>query len=457
MTRRLRCVLVLALLGLLQFVAPAASFAEDEVLFWNRVAVRAMQVNTPAGPGGVPAAVPPVPGALQPRVLAIVHIAMFDALNGIERRYEPVHVDAQAPRGTSRRAAVVQAAYTALVGLFPRQAELGNFEADLGTSLAGLGPESANENSESIGRGRAWGATVAAQILAWAATDRVFPLTTYPGKPSPGPGDWRPTPRPNPTPPPAELPGLPGQFLSLASARPFVLPDPPLAFRAVGPVSLTSAVYTQDLNDIKAVGARASATRTADQTQSALFWAGAAASAWNRLAASAAEQRNTTLSQNARLFAILNMAAHDALIVAWDAKYHFDFWRPITAIRLADTDGNPNTAPQTDWVPLIATPAYPDYYSGHQSISGPSAAILTAYFGDSMPVETTSEALPGVTRSWANFEAARQDAMMARVWGGLHFLFTMTDTRDNASAIGLYVLEHAAQPLNGQRVGQLSK
>ena len=457
MTGRHRSVLVLALVGVLHFVVPATSSAEDEVLFWNAVAVRAMQVNTPAGPGGVPAAVPPVAGALQPRVLAIVHVAMFDALNGIERRYEPVHVGADAPRGASARAAVVQAAYAALVGLFPRQAELGNFEADLETSLAGIGPDDALENSESIQRGRAWGASVAAQILAWAATDRVFPLTTYPGKPSPGPGDWRPTPRPNPTPPPAELAGLPGQFLSLASGRPFVLPDPPIAFRPVGPVALTSAVYTQDFNDIKADGARVSATRTADQTQSALFWAGAAASVWNRLAASAARQRNTTLSQNARLFAILNMAAHDALIVAWEAKYHFDFWRPITAIRLADTDGNPNTAPQADWVSLVVNPAYPDYYSGHQSISGSAAAILTAYFGDSMPVESTSEGLPGVTRSWANFAAAGHDAMMARVWGGIHFLFTMTDTRDNAAAIGLYVLEHAAQPLNGQRVGQLSK
>ena len=456
MSWRPRRVLVLALLGLLQLVAPAASSAEDEVLYWNAVGVRAMN-GVPAGPGGVPAAIPAVGGALQPRVLSIMHVAIFDAVNGIERRYEPIHVTETAPRGASKRAAAVQAAYTALSRLFPAHQARGLFEADLETSLAGIVSEEGLENSESISRGREWGAHVANAVVAFADTDRVFPLTTYPGTPSPGPGVWRPTPRPNPTPPPTELAGLPGQFLSLASGRPWVLADPPTAWRPVGPVALTSAIYTQDLNDIKAIGSRVSATRTPAQTQSALFWAGAAASVWNRAAVNAARARNTTLSQNARLFAILNMAGHDALIVAWEAKYREDFWRPITAIRLADTDGNPNTVPDPAWVPLVVTPPYPDYYSGHQSISGSAAPILTAFFGDSMPMEAFSEGLPGVVLTWPNFDAARHDAMMARVWGGIHFLFTMTDTRDNAARIALYVLEHVAQPLNGQRVGQLSK
>ena len=431
--------------------------ADDEVLFWNAVGVRAMN-GVPAGPGGVPAAIPAVAGAFQPRVLAIMHVAIFDAVNGIERRYEPIYVTETAPRGASKRAAAVQSAYTALSRLFPDHQARGLFEADLETSLAGIVSEDGLENSQSISRGREWGAHVANAVVAFANTDGVFPLTTFTPDPSTlGPGVWRPTPRPNPTPPPTELAGLPGQFLSLASGRPWVLPDPPTAWRPVGPVALTSTIYTQDFNDIKAVGARVSATRTPAQTQSALFWAGAAASIWNRTAVNAARARNTTLSQNARLLAILNMAGHDALIVAWEAKYHFSFWRPITAIRLADTDGNPLTTADAAWVPLVTTPAYPDYYSGHQSISGSAAAILTAYFGDDMPVEAFSEGLPGVTLTWPNFAAAGHDAMMARVWGGIHFLFTMTDTRDNAARIGLYVLEHAAQPQNGERVGQLSK
>ena len=411
-----------------------ARAADDEVLFWNAVGVRAMQVA------------PAVPGALQARVLALMHASIFDAVNGIEGRYEPIHVTADPPRGASQRAAAAQAAFTALELLFPAQAAAHAFDGDLATSLSGIADDSAIANSESVERGRAWGQYVANQIVAWGATDGVFPLTTDPG--GSGIGVWRPT-------PPAFAPGM---FVSLGTARPFFLPNPPTAFRPAGPRPILSAEYATDLNDIKAVGKLVSPTRTADQTESARFWAGAAASAWNRIAANAARERNTSLIQNARLFALLNMTAHDALIVAWDAQYFWDFWRPVTAIQLADLDGNSATAGDPSWLPLIVTPPYPDYYSGHQSISRPFAVILTAFFGNHMPVQTYSESLgTGVTRSWANFAAAADEAMMARVWGGLHFLFTMTDTRDNAAHIANHILEHALLPVNGQKVGQLSK
>ena len=140
-----------------------------------------------------------------------------------------------------------------------------------------------------------------------------------------------------------------------------------------------------------------------------------------------------TLSDNARLFALLNVAITDAVISCWDAKYFFEFWRPITAIRLADTDGNPDTIPQTNWTPLLTTPNYADYDSGQQSNSGTAASVLTAYFGSEMPVEGFSDGSLAVTRSFANFRAAADEAIMARIWAGIHFRTAM-DGRADAGA-----------------------
>ena len=408
----------------------------DEVLDWNAVFLRAMGVAA-------------TPGPLQGRQAAIVHVAMFEALNGIERRYTPIHVDTEAPRGASRRAAVVQAAYTSLVGLFPAQS--GAFAADLAESLAGIAADAGVENSESIARGRAWGEQVANEILLWRASDGLNP----PAPPYVGSldvGKWRPTPRPNPAGGP-ELPGLPGLVPTLATTEPFVIPTPS-SFRPDGPPSLTSAEYAADVEEVKEDGEATSTTRTIDQTESARFWGGTALSFWNRAAATAAQQRRITLSENARLFALLNVAVADSAIAAWDAKYHFELWRPITAIRLASTDGNPETIEQSTWTPLLVTPPYPEYYSGHQSVSGASQAILTAYFGDDLPVEGFSEGLPGVVRSWPNFAAAADEALLARIWSGIHFRFAMRDTRAIAEEIAAYVLEHAAQPSHGERLGQ---
>ncbi len=411
--------------------------AADEVLDWNAVVRRAITVAA-------------TPGALTQRLAAIVHVSMFDALNGIERRFTPIHVDAEAPRGASPRAAVVYAAYTALVGLFPAQSAA--FANDLEASLATIAADRATENSESIDLGREWGEQVANEILAWRATDGLNP----PGPPYLGSldvGKWRPTPQPGANPGDPELPGLPGLAPTLATTTPFVILHP-WSFRPLGPPALTSEAYADDVNEVKLVGEAASAARTPEQTQSARFWAATALTFWNRTAATAAQERHLTLSENARLFAVLNVAIADAIIGAWDSKYFFELWRPITAIRLADTDGNPATTEQLDWKPLITTPNYPEYYSGHQSVSGTAQAILTAFFGP-LPVEGFSEGLPGVVRSWPTFAAAADEALLARIWAGIHFRFAMLDTRVVAEQIAAYVLAHAAQPLHGKRVGQM--
>ena len=254
----------------------------------------------------------------------------------------------EAPRGASARAAVVYAAYTALTALFPSQ----SFTADLEASLAGIADNSAIENSTSIARGAAWGQQVAQDILQWRSTDGLDTSpSTYTG--STEVGKWRPTPRPAPG--GGELPGLNGSFPSLGTTTPFAIPSPSSFRSTLGPPALTSAQYAADFLEVKRVGEATSSTRTADQTESARFWAGTAIGLWNRAAAAAADARHNTLSDNARLFAVLNVAIADALISCWDAKSHFMFWRPITAIRLANTDGNDATDVQATWTPLITT------------------------------------------------------------------------------------------------------
>jgi hypothetical protein len=440
-TRLLRIPLTLVFIFVLQSIVAPVSRA-DEVLVWNGIAVRSMLVP------------PAVGGALQPRTLAIVHVAVFDAVNGIERRYTPIHVEPNAPRGASQRAAAVQAAYTALVLMFPSQTSA--LDADLEASLAGIAGDGALENSESIRRGREWGEQVAKAIVAWRNLDGATD-TLPPWLGGPEIGRWRPTPRPNPIPGGPELAGLPGAFLALATADPFVLPNPSY-YRPAGPPPLASLQYAEDFNEVKSVGAFASATRTADQTQSAMFWGTGSASIWNRVAVDAARGRNTTLSQNARLFALLNMAATDSAMAAWDSKAYFEFWRPITAIRLASLDGNAATVEQANWTPLLVTPPYPDYISGNQSLGGSYYAVLTAFFGDDTPVAAYSDGLgPGVVRSFSNFQGLADDALNARIWAGIHFRTAMEDTRITAEKVAAYVLSHAALPIHGQRVGQLSK
>ena len=412
----------------------ARADGDDEVLYWNNVVLRSIQTAA-------------TPGALQARQAAIVHVAMFDAFNGVERRYTQIHVTDLSPRrGASRRAAVVQAAYASLVALFPSQ--INALTADREASLASIAADEAIENSESIERGLEWGQRVAEEIIAWRNADGLSTApSTYVG--SLAPGKWRPTPRPPTTPGGPEQPGLPGGFPTLATTTPFVIPSPSSFRSTTGPPALTSAQYAAEFNEVKLVGEAGSLARTADQTVAVRFWAGTAAAFWNRAAAAASRERHLTLSDNARLFALLNVAITDAVISCWDAKYFFEFWRPITAIRLADTDGNPDTNPQPNWTPLLTTPNYPDYDSGHQSNSGTAAYILTAYFGSEMPVEGFSEGFPGVTRSFANFTAAADEAYMARIWAGIHFRTAMEDAKTRGDKIAAYVLAHAAQRVNG--------
>ena len=376
------------------------------------------------------------------RALAIVQVAVFDAVNGIERRYTPIHVDFDAPPGASRRAAAVQAAYATLVKLFPSQKA--TLDAERDASIASIASDEAAEDSQSIARGIEWGQQVADDILLWRSTDGLTPAPP-PFLGGMGVGQWRPT-------PPGFLPGAGPQFAHMTT---WAL-NSPSQFRPSGPPALTSDQYTADFNEVKEIGSINSSTRSAEQTQIAVFWNGNTPAYWNRIATSVADERHLTLSQNARLLALLNVAMADAVISCWDAKYTYVFWRPITAIRLASTDGNPATIEDAGWTPLLVTPNFPEYPSGHATVSPAAATVLGTYFGNGAEFTLTSETLPGVVRSYTSFTQAADEAFDARIYGGIHFRSACRDGRALGTQVGSLVMANVAQSARGTRQGQVS-
>jgi hypothetical protein len=327
------------------------------------------------------------------RDLAIVHASIYDAVNAIDRTHKPYAVDVPALPGTSAEAAVAAAAHRALVALFP--AQTATFDAEFTASLTTIPDGSAENNGVALGN------LVADKMLALRANDGASATVAY--TPGSGPGVWIPT-------PPAFAASLLPQWPSVT----------PFAMRSGGQFTphdvpaLLSAEYTADFNEVKALGSLTSALRTTDQTAIAKFWANGAGTATppghlNLLAQAAANSQGNTLSQNARLFAEINVAMADAAIMAWDAKYDTNCWRPVTAIRAADIDGNANTAQDATWTPLLVTPPFPTYVSGHSSFSGAAAAVLKSFFGrDNITFTLTSEDATVGSRSFTSFSQAAQ-------------------------------------------------
>ena len=402
----------------------ATNYAQaDEVTDWNQIMLRASLLS-----GASPLVVS--------RVAAMVQSAVFDAVNGVEPRYNYIHVKPAAPQGSSARAAAVQAAYVTLVSLFPTQQS--TFDAQRAVSLLEI---ASDEDSASIAAGVQWGKDVATAILAWRSTDGFTP----PPPPFLGgssPGKWRPT-------PPALAPGAGPQF---AHMTPWTIPSPS-QFRPAGPPALTSSRYVQDFNETKTMGHVTSATRTSDQTAAAFFWdSTSAAYLWNSVAQSllkdtARSKNPRRLLENARLFARLNIAMADAAIACWEAKYAYVFWRPITAIPLADTDDSPATIADPAWSPLFATPAHPEYPSGHSALSGAATVVLEDGFGKNTHFDVRSDLLFGEVRSFKNFSDAMDEIQNARIYAGIHFRSATEDGQAVGIAIGNYVLQHAVLPL----------
>ena len=372
--------------------------------------------------------------AASPRLGAIVHTAMFDAYNGIERRYTPIFVHDQAPPGASRRAAIVAAAHTALVGLFPsQQADL---DARYEASLAALGDDG-EDCGQSLESGIRWGTSVAEAVLAWRATDGFG--ASYPAfKGGSAVGQWRPT-------PPA-FGAMASQGLAFTAM--FVLPDN-TQFRPGPPRSLDSATYANDLNAVKALGRKTGSTRTADQTALAPFWDGNASIHWNQAANQIALAHHLSLSKSTRLLAVLNVAMADTMFTTWAGKraYAADStrvtWRPVTAIPLADTDDNPDTDAEPDWVPLMTTPSHPEYPAGHPSLNGAAATVLLSHFDDAQTFTLTTTGQPN--RTYNSISQARSDGNNARVWGGMHYPSTVEISNAEGEAIANYVDGHSMQ------------
>jgi membrane-associated phospholipid phosphatase len=395
----------------------AGTARADEVTDWNQIMFQAavLEKTSPL---------------VMTRVAAIVQASVFDAVNGIERRYTPIHLKPAAPRGASRRAAVVQAAYASLIKIYPNETAI--FDAARAASLASILKGGGKDRARSVAAGIQWGQTVADAIWVWRSTDGFAP----PPPPFLGGTDvgmWRPT-------PPAFAPGAGPQF---AYMTPWVIQSPS-QFRPTGPPALNSVLYAEVFNETKTMGSLSSSLRSAEQTLFSLFWNASPASFyWDRITILIGAKHHATLSQNARLLAAVNIAMADAAIACWEAKYHYVFWRPVTAIPLADSDGNLATAADPNWVPLSATPAHPEYPSAHSTVSSAAATVLAHYFGEDTAFSVDSDVMLGVIRSFPSFSAALTEIRNARIFAGIHFRSACDDGQVVGTAVGKYVLANA--------------
>jgi membrane-associated phospholipid phosphatase len=413
-------------IALLAVVAGAAR--ADMVTDWNGVAldaIRALPENPPRAT----------------RALAMVHVAIHDALNGIDRRFEAYHVEQPGNPAAAPEVAVAVAAHTVLSGLYPQLAT--TLDEALATSLIAF------DDGAAAGAGRAWGRHVGRRILRLRRDDNSDMIVAY--EPSGEMGSWQPT-------PPAMAPALLPQW-------PYVTPFAMTwggQFRPAPVPALDSADFATAYNEVKDLGGVGSALRDADQTEIAYFWEDGAGTVtppghWQVIAAQIAERHGNDPWENARLFALLSIAQADAAIMAWDCKYGYDHVRPYTHIvSTADHDGNDDTVTDPTWLPLIPTPPFPSYTSGHSSFSSASATVLAAFLGsdeivfcgESPDPGKWPEVLPGVVRCWDRFSEASEEAGQSRIYGGIHWQYDNQAGLESGAALGAYVYENFLRPLD---------
>jgi membrane-associated phospholipid phosphatase len=408
-----RIVTIFALICSFLQVAPLANAATDEqqnpaqpvnaVIEWNRTLLTIVRT-----PGAQPASIHST------RNFAILHAA----INNIDPRFSPYLVRLpDVPRNASEIAAADEAAHDVLVFLYPA------FHVSLDTELQqDLGQIPDNEGKT---QGVAVGQAVASQLLAARSADgvNVIPPPYIPGN---QPGDYQLTP-PN---------FAPADFTQWPQVTPFAL-ERADEFRPGPPPALTGNLYTEVFNEVKSLGFINSATRTAEQTEIGQFWNGNIQDFWNEIGQTAALQRHLNLENSARLFALLNVSLADTAIAFFEAKYTYNFWRPVTAIRLADTDGNPQTEPNPTWLPLSTkTAPDPSYPGAHSAISKAGATVLSFYFGDRFTFDVTSESLAGVTRHFTSFSTAAEEAGLSRIYAGQHFRTDHTAGKDLGGQVG---------------------
>ena len=356
---------------------------------------------------------------------AFEQAAVYNAVVGITRRYELYNWNTRGPRGASPQAAAAVAAHDVLLEYFP--ASQGRLDTALVASLAEIPDGHAKD------QGIRYGGRAADRLIELRADDGRFAPVTFDVPPAPG--VWRPT-------PPAFAP-----FFDpwMAKLRPLLL-ESPSQFRPGPPPPLTSQTYTEDFNEVKAVGSATSTVRTQEQTDTARFIAGSLFSIVSSSLRDLAARYHLDISDSARLFAAVDMSAADGIISSWDSKLEFGYWRPVTAIQLADTDGNPDTLPDPGWLPLLATPPYPDYNSGLNSSMGALTRALTGVHplgGDRIDLNIT---VAGTTRHYEFASQLNQDGIDARVWSGIHFRTADVVGIRTGTQVGDWAVDNYFQP-----------
>jgi hypothetical protein len=418
-----------AFLAALLFAVPTPAIANaitepDAVVKWNEHATTSLIVSAGQTP---PVAV---------LHLAMVHGAVYDAVNAIDGRYQPYLGSPSAMSWYSKDAAAVTAAYRVLVSPTLRVPESRRVElAGLYTSsLAAIPPGAAKDGGIAVGD------AAATAMIAARADDRRFGDFRFTVPTEPAPGQWVPT-----SDPPVNDPNA-----WIARVKTFLIEDPS-RFASDGPDALTSTEYATEFAEVKAIGAMTGSTRTIDQSNAATFWAQHPTATWSNTFRSLAVDRGLSITENARLFAMLYLTGADALISCWDDKARWSFWRPVTAIRRAATDGNPATEADPSWSSFIATPPYPDHPSGHGCISGSIVYTLQDFFGtDKMSLRVVRP--DNATRSFARFSHAIKEIIDARVWSGIHFRKADVDGANIGKHVAHWRQKHYFQSMDSKKL-----
>jgi hypothetical protein len=397
-----------ASIGLLSVVAYMGGCRADVITDWDAKATEAAS-----------------PAALGEREAAIVNLAMFDAVNSIERRYQPYLLELLATGPVSAAAAAASAAATALALLHPQAAS--DFKTALAQYLSGVSAPPA-----AIEAGARLGEAVAQKMVESRAMDGATGVDSY------------------------RLKTKPGQYVPTATMtcstwpnmRPFALVSPS-QFRPGAPLLLKSHEWATDYNEIKEFGSKNSSKRSAQQTEIARFWLMTGPQAYHPLARQLVLARHLDLVDSARFMALFAVTLTDAYIAVFDAKYHYEFWRPVTAIRNSDVDDNPATQPDATWQPLDTTPMHPEYPCAHCIQSAAARVVLESLKpGEPMPELTlTSSTAPGVTHRWSNLDDFVQEVANARIWAGFHYRFSTRVGTALGGQVGQYVVKNTMQPV----------
>jgi hypothetical protein len=357
------------------------------------------------------------------RMMTMVHVAMFDVVNSIEPRYRPYLVQLPADPTTSKEAAAAAAAAAVLATIDAKTA--GEMKVALATYLASIPDGAAKSDGVKLGE------AVAAKILEARANDGSSAPDAY--RPRTTPGVYVPTP------------------ITISSMWPNMKPfaiAKPSQFRPSPPISLKSKEWATDYNELKDYGGQTSAKRTAEQTEAARFWLVGPPVAYHPFVRKLVTAKQMSVVDSSRFMALVAIGINDAIIAVLDAKYHYNFWRPITAIRNGDTDGNPATDREANWQPIANTPMHPEYPCAHCIQSGSVAGIVKAVLGtvDIPEIAMTSPTATGVTRRWTNMTAFTEEVANARIWAGFHYRFSNRAGTEMGLQIGEYVVKNVMQP-----------